>query len=120
MRLVLTRDGVAAGDDCDAPHLEEIRLPDDANVEDAVSWIAASRYLPKSGGGEATWSIVSKRPIAVLAQQWAEPKMLLPIPYGLERLGYPNGELRVHAKYHAQQDPKMVFAALSRSGGGGF
>ena len=120
LRLRLTRDSVAVGDDCDVPHLEEVRLPDGSTVEEAVSWIVASRYLPRIGGGEATWSILSKRPIAVLAQQWNKPMMLSPIPYSLENLDYADDTFRVHATYHVQQDPNVVFEVLSRLTDRGF
>ena len=118
--LRLTRDSVAAGDDCDAPHLEKVRLPVGTTVEEVVTSILASRYLPRIDGGKATWSLVSKRPIAVLAQQWQSPKMLSPNPYCLESLGYANDVLRIHATYHVQQDPDVVFEVLDRLTDQGF
>ena len=119
MKLFVTRDSVAAADDYES-HDTEIALPDGASVEDAVSWIATTRYLPSIGGGAATWSIVSGRPIAIVAQQWSKPRMLSPIPYELEDLNFRDDTLRIHANYHAQQDPNVVFEVLSRVSGDGF
>ena len=109
LRLHLTRDSVALGDDHDAPHFKKVRLPDGSTVEDAVSWIAASSYLPRIVGGEATWSVLSRTPIAVLAQQWNRPMMLSPAPYDLEKLDYADNTLRIHVTYHEQRNPNGVF-----------
>ncbi len=114
MRLDLTRDSVAAGDDADAPHRRSADLPDDTSVEALVAWIVNAGYLPRIGGGQATWSFVSRRPFAVAAQQWPLPRMLSSIPFDLEDLNWADGVLRVHAVYHVQQDPQAVFDVLER------
>ena len=64
--------------------------------------------------------MVSRRPIAVLAQQWPAAKMLSSIPYRLEDLNFDGTVLRVHVNYHAQQDPKVVFEVLARLSQAGF
>lgn len=120
MRVILTRDSVAAGDDVDAPHEEAFSLPDGSPVAEVVARIAASGYLPRIGGGAATWSLVSRRPVAVLAQQWPEARMLRSFPFELDELNFGEATLRIHANYHAQQDPEIVFEVLSRMGGDGF
>lgn len=112
MKLHITRDSVAAGDDVDAPHDREMDLPEGCTVEQAVTLIFEADYLANIVGGKATWSIVSNRPIAVGAQQWENPKMLSAFPYEFGELNVENGVLHIHITYHAQQDPDVVFEVL--------
>ena len=114
MKIRLTRDSVCAGDDVDAPHFDEITVPDDATVEDVVAAIAASTYLAPISGGKATWSVASKIPIAVIAQQWERPRMICSIPYRFEQLDFRDGVLRCYVNYHAQRDPDTVVEVLRR------
>ncbi|MCP3996829.1 MAG: hypothetical protein GY722_17470 [bacterium] len=114
MRVILTRDSVAAGDDVDAPHRVEIDSVDGANVSDIVRKIVQTSYLPLIAGGEATWSVVSKRPIAVIAQQWKEPRMVSQIPEHVEGLKREDDAPRFHLNYHAQLDPEIVLEVLAR------
>ncbi len=72
MKIHVTRDSVAAGDDCDAPHHREFSFPDTTTIEDAINQINKSGYLASIMGGCATWSAASGFPIAVMAQQWHE------------------------------------------------
>ena len=120
MRLVVTRDSVAAGDDVDAPHLEEMDAPVGSDASEAVLLITRTGYLPPISGGRATWSIVSNLPIAVIAQQWSEPRMLSSIPEKLGNLKHEGDALRLHVNYHAQQDPEVVFEVLRRLNRHGF
>lgn len=119
MKLHLTRDSVAAGDDGDAPHHRDITLPDGIGMPAVVAAIAGARYLPSIQGGQATWSLTSRRPVAVLAQQWREPKMLFLLdPDDLQQFDFANGTLRVHATYHTQIDPDLVYRVLWQLRGG--
>ena len=121
LRLQLTRSSVALVDDMDAPHLEEVNLPDEVTVEEIATWIVENRYLPQNiQGGKATWSLVSNRPIAILAQQWDKPKLLWRCPDSLKGLNFANGVLRAHLHYHAQQDPDVVYEVLDRLTRDGF
>ncbi len=120
LRLHLTRDSVAMADDMDAPHLKKVTLPADVTAEGIATWIVENRYLPQNvQGGKATWSLVSKRPIAVLAQQWDRPKMLSNCPDSLEDLDFEDGVLRAQVNYHAQKNPNAVFRKLDRQSRGG-
>lgn len=113
MRLVLTRDSVAAGDDIDAPHQRVLKVADDIDVAGLVTRIATARYLPGIAGGKATWSVLSRRPLAVIAQQWPEPRLLSPFLCALSELDLAGDELRVHLVYHAQLEPETVAEVLS-------
>jgi hypothetical protein len=73
-------------------------------------------YVPRNiQGGKATWSVVSSVPIAVLAQQWSDPKLLPLITMldgGVDILTDPEGNLKLHVNYHAQIDPEIVLEVL--------
>lgn len=114
MKIRVTRDSVAAGDDMDAPHTKIISLSDSAAVEDMISAICASGYLATIQGGKATWSVVSGFPIAVVAQQWQNPRFLPCQPLDTSKLQFKDGVVGIHFNYHAQQDPDVVFEVLKR------
>jgi hypothetical protein len=113
MRVRLTRDSVAAADDLRAPHDCTIRAPDGTPLDEIVASIAAN-YLPSNiGGGKATWSLASRVPIAVAAQQWPEPKLLSARDSDdLAGLDFDGKTLRIHATYHGQIDPDLVLEVL--------
>ena len=112
MRLYTTRSSVAAGDDADAPHVKVFAFADGTTLQDALIQIQAARYLPSISGGEATWSVASNRPIAVVSPQWARPKMLVQLSEELQELEWQDGTLRLHFNYHAQIDPEWVYRVL--------
>lgn len=114
MKVYLTRESVCAGDDGDAPHAEEIAVVDGAGIRDIIAIIAKSGYLASIIGGEATWSASSRILLAVIAQQWPEPRMLSQFPTRLESLDVRGGILHIHFNYHAQQSPDTVYDVLQR------
>ena len=109
MRIYATRGSVAAGDDADAPHARHFDFPEGTSLEDALAQIQAARYLPGIAGGQASWSAASHRPVAVLAQQWDRPRLLVPWPAGSQALDWQNGTLRLHFNYHAQVEPETIY-----------
>ena len=76
MKIHLTRDSVCAGDDVDAPHTRTMSFADEMPLDSVVDEISRSGYLASIVGGKATWSVVAGQPIAVIAQQWSQPKFL--------------------------------------------
>ena len=111
MHIYVTRDSLCAGDDGDAPHTFEFDLPDGAPPSAAVERVSKSGYLPSISGGNATWSVASSQPIAIVAQQWAEPRHFQVLG-GLRDLDFGSGTLRLHFNYHAQIDPEVVYKVL--------
>lgn len=57
IRLVMTRDSVCAGDDCDAPHHKEAELHSFLDPE-AFARAAAADYLPSVAGYGHSWTCV--------------------------------------------------------------
>jgi hypothetical protein len=112
MRILLTRGSVSQSDDVDAPHQREIVLQDGLSLKEIAATILGSGYLPTIAGGRATWSITSRVPIAVLAEQWRTPKMLTAIPSRLSDLDYHDGVLRCKVGYLAQMGPRTAARLL--------
>ena len=75
-QLILWRDSVCAGDDCDAPHELALAVGADS-LGSFIKRFLAAGYLPSISGGNATWILKTERhtdrALAVIAQQWAEP-----------------------------------------------
>ena len=113
MKILLTRESVAMGDDADAPHHREMTVADDTSLQAIIKVILQSRYLATIGGGKATWTVMSRIPIAIVAQQWAEPKILRPVA-SLYSLNFSDNVLFMHFDYRIQQDPDLVYVEFQR------
>lgn len=106
MKLCLQRASVDMSDDIDAPHTKEFEVPDGISIERIVKNYIQSGYLPIIAGGYATWSVFSNIPIAIIAQEWLEPKMFF-VPKN--KLDIQNDTLRIYVNYHAQIIPDIVY-----------
>jgi hypothetical protein len=114
MNAYVTRDSVCAGDDIDAPHARQIFVPDGLTVEALIRHVISEADLPDISGGKATWCISSKIPLAIIAQQWAEPKPVTFFAPKLSELDIRGDVFRAHISYFAQQDPTLVLEILAR------
>jgi len=54
IEIILTRDSVCAGDDCDAPHEKKITIPSFTSSE-ALAKEASKGYLPSVAGVGHSW-----------------------------------------------------------------
>ena len=108
----MTRDSVAIGDDINAPHSKQVEVDGEVTSLDLAREIQAMGYLAIIGSGEATWSIVAGKPIAIIAQQWEDPKLIQNENLTLRALA--NGEdlLNVHINYHCQEEPDEILEKL--------
>ena len=113
MKVVTTRDSVAMGDDVDAPHEQRFSFPDSTSVEQAIDQIVKSGYLASVQGG-ATWSAVSRVPVAVVAQTWTQSRPVSWRPQEPRALKVEGGSIRLHFNYNAQIDPEIVLEVLKR------
>ncbi|KQV14837.1 MULTISPECIES: hypothetical protein [unclassified Kitasatospora] len=119
MKLQLTRDSVAMGDDADAPHEEERDVAADLTIRAAIEAVLADRYLASIHGGRATWAAQAEggTPLAVVAQQWGQQARLLTAGQGgLATLAGADGSVRLHFAYYTQRDPDAVYRELSEHG----
>jgi hypothetical protein len=114
MKAYFTRDSVCAGDDGDAPHAREIDVPGPFDAAGLLRAVLAAEKLPSIAGGQATWCVASGVPLAVVAQQWPEPRMLSFLPPKLGDLDTDGETVRLHFSYFAQRDPEVVFDVLQR------
>ena len=114
MKLYITRDSVAAGDDFDAPHVRNATVPDDADVPQILNACLAASPLPSISSGDATWALSSGVPLAVIAQQWPTPKLISQFPPNPKHLDIVDGTLRLHFTYFMQQPPNDVYSVLEQ------
>jgi len=112
MSVIVWRDSVAMGDDADAPHEWVVALPAEATVANLVTKILRKGYLPRIGGGNATWIVEGRRPVAVLAQQWSEPRWLVDSDAPLTDLSRKAGRANFEIRYWCQVGPNRVYACL--------
>ncbi|MFC6224866.1 hypothetical protein ACFP2F_16575 [Hymenobacter artigasi] len=110
MKVHLTRDSVANGDD---PYSKELTVSNNASIIEILRVVLHAVFLASIGGGKATWIALSRIPVAVVAQQWAKAKMLTPIP-PLSRLNFSGNVLSMHFDYRVQQDPDLVYEKYQR------
>ena len=113
MNIYVTRDSVAAGDYVHAPHAKTFATPQPLSLAQAVRLILDAGYLPSISGGRATWSVASGLPIAVVAQQWTEPRVLF-FAGDEKALDRSANLLRLHFSYFAQREPDVVLDVLGR------
>ncbi|MVN79008.1 hypothetical protein GO988_21975 [Hymenobacter sp. HMF4947] len=112
MQVQLTRSSVAAGDDADAPHTYLFEAADNSTIEEIAQLIIGRHYLPTIAGGRATWSVVSQKPLALIAQQWTKPKGFF-LLHPRDGWLFTNQLLLLHLNYHGQQDPEQVYQTLA-------
>ncbi len=111
MEILLERDSVCAGDDCDAPHRHTLAVKESATLEDVVNRIVKINYLAKISGDEATWVVVGDKPIAVIAQQWRKPRFLVDEYRPFREYIHE----KIHVRYLAQKSPEDVFNQYAES-----
>jgi len=114
--LQIDRDDVHASDD--APS-RLVVLHGAMTMVEVLEHATAGGYLPQISGGRATWvaetnggSMGALMPIAVLAQQWAEPRFLIA---SSATVSDHFGEVapRLRFRYRCQVEPSVVLQTLA-------
>jgi hypothetical protein len=113
MKILATRDSVAAGDDADAPHEQQFSFPDLTSIHQAIDQIVNSGYLASVCGG-ATWSVVCRVPISVVSQAWHHSRPVSQELQELAGIDVRDAVIRLHFNYHTQTDPEIVLEVLTR------
>lgn len=113
MKIIVTRDSVAAGDDTDAPHERQFAFPDSTSIEQAIQKIVDAGYLAKVQG-KASWSAVCGHPISVVSQSWNHARAVSCQPWVPTAHDFNNGSISLHFNYHAQVDPEIVLEVIKR------
>ena len=136
--ITADRDSVCAGDDIES-HDRPFTAPLYAPVPELIRLATNACGLPSISGDKATWIVKAGgsdgKPIAVVAQQWEEPRLLVPGTttvqsiFGEHKLtlflkylrracgiGTKNGaqqhKLTLFFRYWGQANPDLVFNAL--------
>lgn len=113
--LIVWRDSVCAGDDCDAPH-EILISGRDESLRRVTHRLLEAQYLASIAGGRATWilqtGMSSGQPLAVIAEQWSRPRFLVepesPTVTYIQHDAHPH----LYLRYWCQVDPERVFECL--------
>lgn len=112
MPIVIWRDSVAMGDDIEAPHEWAAPVAEEASIAAVVRAMIRASYLASIAGGRATWIVEGAQPLAVVAQQWREPRWLVPPEVAAASVRRPDGHPDLHVRYWCQADPDRVYEAL--------
>ncbi|MEU8796549.1 hypothetical protein [Spirillospora sp. NPDC048819] len=108
----MDRGSVAMGDDA-LPHAETIDLPPETSLADVVSYLLDRHFLASIASGRATWILVADRPLAVVAQQWDEPRFLVDASRPISSFGADGNGVSLMFRYWKQRDPDHVFEELA-------
>ncbi|TDC64458.1 hypothetical protein [Streptomyces hainanensis] len=109
----MDRTSVAAGDDA-LPHARTLDLPADTALAAVVADLVARHFLATIAGGRATWILTGAgRPLAVVAQQWAEPRYLVDPTLPIGSLAADGRGVTLLFRYWKQHDPDLVFTELA-------
>ena len=109
MRIQVSRDSVAAGDDIE-PHDVEFEVDEQENLVDFIQTLVRVSYLASIGGGLATWAVLAGRngaPLAIVAEQWQQPALLVHQSTVVKSIG-----AELHFRYLARRDPQNVLAQV--------
>ncbi len=100
-------------------------IPDlarDAPLRDALARLRAQSFLPTLDGGRACWVVRlggrTGSPLAVLAQQWYEPRYLVDAATPVAELAGPDAdEVTLFFEHRPEADPDEVYAELADAAG---
>ena len=112
LSLIIVRDSVCAGDDCDAPHRVSIQIHLESTLAQVLEAIQNMGYLAQIDGGHATWIVESDRPLAVMAEQWKTPRFLIAFETRIAACQTSDGSRPLFFRYWCQVDPDRVFDCL--------
>jgi hypothetical protein len=110
--LTIRRDSVSAGDDVDAPHELSLTLASEDTLIRVCELLLQAEFPARIAGGRATWILEAERPLAVIAQQWLEPRFLVDKTTPALTLVRSDVKPSMHLKYWCQADPGLVFDCL--------
>jgi hypothetical protein len=112
MRITVDRTSVAMGDDV-FPHTETFSVPPETTLAAVVARLVERHYLASIAGGKATWILETDRPLAVVAQQWTEPRFLVDASQPISSFAVEGRGVSLMFLYWKQHDPDHVFEELA-------
>lgn len=105
VRLHLSRDSVASGDDVDS-HDRDVDVDERCSLATFIQMTVRDGYLPIISGGKATWVAMSGRngkPVAVVAADWTKPELIVGSRTEVCSIGD-----SLHFRYLTQRDPQEL------------
>lgn len=110
MLINVDRSSVAMGDDLRS-HAVTMDLPERTSLGEVVASLRMKGYLPKIQGGRATWVLeIGDEAVALIAQQWPEPKFVVS---QRKTIGSYGEGVTLRFVYRAQIDPDDLFDTLA-------
>ena len=111
----VTRDSLNRADELKAPHEEVVSVAGKTTVEELLTDVYKKLKATKREFGSATWSITSKRPLAVASDQWGKPRILLRSVRRIEDTVVVQGNTAyLHFCLHPGVDPDTLHQTLDR------
>lgn len=110
----LNRDSVHAGDDLES-HASTVDCDSESSIAELIQKVKQT-YLPGIAGGEATWIVTCSgsgpSPLGVVAQQWRQPRLRLPLDTSISKaLGTSSPSITF--EYWCQKNPQIVFDRIA-------
>lgn len=111
----ITRDSLSRADKLKAPHECVTKVSSTATVEELLLSVYQKLKLADPAYTKATWSVTSKRPLAVVSQQWAKPRILLRSVRRLEDTMIVQGSTAyLHFCLHNDADPDALYQVMDQ------
>ncbi|WP_021595125.1 hypothetical protein [Actinomadura welshii] len=112
MMIDVDRTSVAMGDDA-LPHAGTIDLPGETPLAEVVAYLLERNFLATIASGKATWILMADRPLAVVAQQWDEPRFLVDASRPISSFAAEGRGVSLWFRYWKQHDPDHVYEELA-------
>ena len=101
MKVVVTRDSVAAGDDLDAPHPVSFEVGNAGRLNEVFKHLDRLGYLPSVAGRGHSWQVFAeKREIGKFVANRGQPEPSEFLASPLTDFAV-NGELCIHFRYNS-------------------
>jgi hypothetical protein len=113
--IYINRDSVCMGDDMES-HEVKMEINESTKLCELILKIIEMRYLASIGGGKATWVLkYNNELLAIIAQEWREPKYLVNKEKKIYNLIGVCNKPEIYFEYILQENPDMVFEKLSNA-----
>lgn len=115
IKVNIERDSVCAADDLQS-HNKVNRFSIDEPIFNILSRIK-NDYLPRNiSGGKATWLIhINSSPIAIIAQEWDLPRIIIKSENIIRSYLKDKNEVEIYCEYLAQKNPELAYNEIKNN-----
>ncbi|MFK7789402.1 MAG: hypothetical protein AB8C95_07945 [Phycisphaeraceae bacterium] len=111
----VTRDSQSRIDKIKAPHEYVTKISSTQTVEELLFSVYQKLKTADPAYAKATWSITSKRPLAVVSEQWAKPRILLRSVRRVEdTVIVRDNTAYLHFCLHEDADPDAIYRMMDQ------